>query len=213
MPLLLGGYELPPVDRRPLPQPALRVGMVQSNVVDYERLRRKGRLRSRARGARHPLRDDPRGVEQQHVDAVLWSETVYPTTFGHPKSEGGAELDREIRDFVTAAKVPLVFGTYDVDAAGEYNAAAFVEPATGMLGLYRKTDSFPFTEHVPAWLDGPTLRRWLPWAGTWRAGNGARVFPLRLADGREIPVLPMICLDDVDTGLAIDGRGSARRPS
>jgi apolipoprotein N-acyltransferase len=31
------------------------------------------------------------------------------------------------------------------------------------------------------------------------------VFPLRLSDGREIPVLPLICLDDVDTGLAIEG--------
>ena len=58
---------------------------------------------------------------------------------------------------------------------------------------------------MPAWLDGPTLRRWLPWTGTWRPGTGARVLPLRLADGREIPVLPLICLDDMDTGLAIDG--------
>ena len=40
-------------------------------------------------------------------DAVLWSETVYPTTFGQPKSEAGAELDREILDFVNAAGVPL----------------------------------------------------------------------------------------------------------
>jgi hypothetical protein len=31
------------------------------------------------------------------------------------------------------------------------------------------------------------------------------VLPLRLKDGREIPVLPMICLDDMDAGLAIEG--------
>jgi apolipoprotein N-acyltransferase len=64
---------------------------------------------------------------------------------------------------------------------------------------------FPLTEYVPAWLDGPLVRRMLPWTGDWRPGNGARVFPLRLADGREIPVLPLICLDDVDPGLAIHG--------
>ncbi|HJV64077.1 MAG TPA: nitrilase-related carbon-nitrogen hydrolase, partial [Albitalea sp.] len=144
-------------------------------------------------------------VERQHADAVLWSETVYPTTFGHPKSEAGAELDREILDIVNAAGVPFVFGTYDRDAAGEYNAAAFVAPGRDLLGFYRKTRPFPLTEYVPAWLDGPVLRRWLPWAGSWRAGSGARVFPLRLADGREIPVLALICLDDVDSGLAIDG--------
>jgi apolipoprotein N-acyltransferase len=71
--------------------------------------------------------------------------------------------------------------------------------------MYRKSRLFPFTEQVPPWLDGPTLRRWLPWVGNWQPGNGARVLPLQLADGREIPVLPLICLDDVDTDLAIQG--------
>jgi apolipoprotein N-acyltransferase len=98
-----------------------------------------------------------------------------------------------------------VFGTYDRDAGGEYNAAAFVEPGTGLLGFYRKARPFPLTEQVPTWLDGPMLRRWLPWAGTWKAGDGARVLPIRTADGREVPVLPLICRDDVDTRLAIDG--------
>jgi apolipoprotein N-acyltransferase len=184
----------------------LRVGMVQSNIVDYERLRRE-------MGAydvvRHVLDThyamSREAIARDSVDALLWSETVYPTTFGKAKSEAGAELDREILDFVTASGVPLVFGTYDLDASGEYNAAAFVEPSAGRLGVYRKTRLFLFTEYVPAWLDGPTLRGLLPWTGAWRPGDGARVFPLRTADGREIPVLPMICLDDVDTGLAIEG--------
>ena len=101
--------------------------------------------------------------------------------------------------------MPFVFGTYDIDGDGEYNAAAFVQPGSGLLGFYRKTRLFPFTEYVPAWLDGPALRRLLPWTGNWQPGNGARVFPLRLRDGREIPVQPLICLDDVDTGLALAG--------
>jgi apolipoprotein N-acyltransferase len=184
----------------------LRMGLVQTNIVDYDRLRRE----MGAYGVvRHVLDThyamSHEAVEQHGVDALLWSETVYPTTFGHPKSEAGAELDREIQHFISAAGVPLVFGTYDIDADGEYNAAGFLEPIPIPLTFYRKTRLFLLTEHVPAWLDGPTLRRALPWAGTWRSGDGARVFPLRLADGREIPVLPMICLDDVDTGLGIDG--------
>ena len=184
----------------------LRIALVQSDITDYERLREQ-------KGAAAVVREvlDTHfamtydAVEHQHADAVLWSETVYPTTFGHPKSEAGAELDRQIQSIVDAARVPFVFGTYDVDAAGEYNAAAFVEPGKGLLGFYRKTRLFPLTEAVPEWIDGPLLRRWLPWAGTWQPGNGARVFPLRLADGREIPVLPLICRDDVDPQLTIDG--------
>ena len=189
----------------PAPQaPTLRIGLIQSNITDYERLRRE-------RGAGEVVRDvlnthfamSYDAIERQGADTVLWSETVYPTTFGRPKSEAGAELDREILETVDAARVPFVFGTYDRDDAGEYNAAAFVMPGTGLIGHYRKTRLFPYSEFLPAPLEG--LRRWLPGAGHWQAGNGARVFPLRLADGRELPVLPLICLDDTDTDLAIQG--------
>ena len=207
LPLLLAGYGLAVL--APAPAPAgkpLRVALVQSNIADYEQLRRDKGTGAAVRevlDAHYAMSYD--AVERQHADAVLWSETVYPTTFGNPKSEAGAELDREILDFVDAAGVPFVFGTYERDAAGEYNAAAFVAPGTGLLGFYRKTRVFPLTEAVPAWLDGPVLRRRLPWTGSWLPGSGARVFPLRLADGREIPALPLICLDDMDAGLAIDG--------
>jgi apolipoprotein N-acyltransferase len=215
VPLLLAGYGTAALSRlaaaessasaSPQHQP-LRMGLVQSNLTDYARLRREQGTHAAVRevlDVHFAMSYD--AVERQRVDAVLWSETVYPTTFGQPKSEAGAEFDREILATVDAAGVPFVFGTYDRDAAGEYNAAAFVAPGVGTLGFYRKTRTFPLTEHVPDWLDGPLLRRWLPWAGTWRPGSGARVFPLRLADGREVPVLPLICLDDVDAALAVDG--------
>lgn len=133
-------------------------------------------------------------VERQLVDAVLWSETAYPTTFGHPKSQAGADFDREMLGIMQSAGVPFVFGTYDQDDAGEYNAAAFVTPGAGLLGMYRKTRPFPLTEYVPPWLNSAMLKQWLPWTGSWLPGNGARVFPLRLADGREFVVAPLICL-------------------
>ncbi|MEO5961913.1 MAG: apolipoprotein N-acyltransferase [Thermomonas sp.] len=184
----------------------LRIGMVQSNLYDYERLRREMGAYDVVRhvlDTHYALSRD--AVDQHDVDALLWSETVYPTTFGHPKSEDGAAFDREIRDFVASTGTPLVFGTYDLDDQGEYNAAAFLDPDGELLGFYRKSKLFPLTEYVPRWLDGPVLRRVLPWAGSWQPGDGARVFPLRMRDGREVPVLPLICRDDVDTTLALDG--------
>ncbi|WP_457445937.1 apolipoprotein N-acyltransferase [Roseateles sp. P5_E4] len=206
-PLLLAGYGLFALqpEQTSAAKP-LRMGLVQSNITDYERLRRD-------KGAAAVVREvldthfamSYDAVERQHVDAALWSETVYPTSFGQPKSQAGAELDAEIRAIIDAAGVPFVFGTYDRDADGEYNAAAFVLPRSGLAGMYRKTRLFSFTEYLPAWLDNATVRGWLPGAGSWRPGSGARIFPLRLADGREIPVLPLICLDDTDSGLAIAG--------
>ncbi|MBL8019088.1 MAG: apolipoprotein N-acyltransferase [Leptospirales bacterium] len=190
---------------RPSGQP-LRIALIQSNLTHYEQQREE-------KGAYEFVREvldthfamTHEAVTKQQADAVLWSETAYPTTFGHPKSEAGRELDNEIQRFVNSAGIPFVIGTYDLDAEGEYNAAAFIEPQSGLLGFYRKTRLFPMTEYVPAWLDGPFFRRWFPWTGTWKPGSGARVFPLRLADGREIPVLASICLDDVDTNLTVQG--------
>lgn len=186
--------------------PTLRVAMVQANITDYERLRKQigayGVVR-RVLDTHYALSWS--AIRDHQADVLLWSETVYPTTFGHPRSEDGAALDREIQGFVDAAGVPLVFGTYDRDGQSEYNAAAFLEPGKGLLGFYRKTHPFPLTEHVPRWLDGPRLRGWLPWTGTWSPGDGARVLPLRSADGREVNVVPLICLDDVHSDLAIDG--------
>jgi apolipoprotein N-acyltransferase len=190
----------------PMTEATLRVGIVQSNLYDYERMRRE----LGAYAVVRTVLDTHYGMSQEaidrhRVDALLWSETVYPTTFAHPKSADGAMLDNEIFRFVDTVRVPLVFGTYDLDESGEYNAAAVVEPGKGLLGFYRKTNPFPLTEYVPAWLEGPWFRRLMPWTGGWRAGDGARVFSLQLADGREVPAMPMICLDDVDGDLAIEG--------
>ena len=206
----MAGYGLARLPALQAPPPAgvptLRVAMVQASLIDYERMRQEigtyGVVRT-VLDTHYALSQS--AVRDHGADVLLWSETVYPTTFAHPRSEDGAALDREIQGFVDTMGVPLVFGTYDLDEGGEYNAAAFVEPQRGLLGFYRKTYPFPLAEHVPRWLDGPALRRWLPWTGAWQAGHGARVMPLRSADGRELNVLPLICLDDVHPGLAIDG--------
>ncbi|MBK8286055.1 MAG: apolipoprotein N-acyltransferase [Ahniella sp.] len=188
------------------PVASVRVGLIQANLTDLERKREE-------QGAYAVIRNildthymmSAHAVRDQGADVVLWSETIYPTTFGTPKSEDGAALDQSLTELGKALGVPLVFGTYDRDDAGEYNSAAFLDPERGLLGHYRKTYPFPLTESVPGWLDGPVLRRWLPWVGSWSPGSGARVFPLRTTDGREVNVVPLICLDDVQPQLAIDG--------
>jgi apolipoprotein N-acyltransferase len=147
-----------------------------------------------------------------HADLglLVWPETVYPTTFGKPKSEAGAAFDQEIVDFVARARVPLMFGAYDTDGKAEYNAAFFLAPDAGgarPFAIYRKTRLFPLTERVPAFLDSPRLRRMLPWLGTWSAGGGARVIPVTTPGGASIHVAPLICYDVLDPAIA---RAAAR---
>jgi apolipoprotein N-acyltransferase len=57
---------------------------------------------------------------------------------------------------------------------------------------------------VPAWLDGPALRRRLPWLGSWQPGTGAAVMEIGVPGGRRVRLAPLICYD------AVDPRNAAR---
>ncbi len=137
---------------------------------------------------------------------MIWPETVYPTTFGAPQSEEGAELDARIVSAVDRWKVPLVFGAYEREEGAEFNAAVFLSPGQ-QPAFYRKAHLFPLTEHVPAALDGARFRGWFPWTGTWTAGNGPRALSLTPASGAPLRVAPLICYDVVHS----DGVAAAAR--
>jgi apolipoprotein N-acyltransferase len=188
-------------------EPLLSAGIVQADISRYGELARERGTYDAAReilDAHFALSE--RAFSQGGVDLLVWPETVYPTTFGTPRTPEGASLDRAIAGFVASSQVPLVFGAYDVDAQGEFNAAVFLEPAADgrfEFETYRKAWLFPLTERVPRLLDRASVRAWLPWLGTWRPGAGPQVTPLRLADGRQLRVAPLICYDATTPGLAI----------
>jgi apolipoprotein N-acyltransferase len=188
----------------------VRAGIVQADISHYEQLAAEVGTYEAVRlilDSYFELSAALRaGGAEAPVDLLVWPETVYPTTFGAPKSADGAAFDRAIAGFVDRAGVPLVFGSYDVERGDEFNAAMLLEPsAAGRLSFdaYRKASLFPLTERVPALLESPLVRRWLPWLGTWKPGTGAQVLPLRLRDGRVLRIAPMICYDAVDPRLAI----------
>jgi apolipoprotein N-acyltransferase len=188
----------------------IRVALVQADISDYDRMRAeigsyetvRRVLDAHYELSRRALRSTPA------LDLLVWPETVYPTSFGKPKSEQGADFDREIADFVAASGVPLIFGTYDSDGSGEYNAAAFLEPrpeARSDFQSYRKTMLFPLTERVPAVLESGVLRGALPWLGTWKPGSGPKVVPVTLPrTGRKLRIAPLICFDAIAPPLALE---------
>lgn len=186
--------------------PSMRVGMVQTSLVDYES--RRHQLGSYA--VVREILDRHFALSQAAIthhgaEALVWSETVYPSPFGFPRSADAAAFDHELKSFIDALGVPLIFGSYELDALGEYNAAVLLDQRRELTTRYRKTRLFPFTERIPPWLDFAWVRAALPWTGRWLPGNGVRVLPLSTPDGRELNVVPLICLDDVDPQLAVDG--------
>lgn len=191
--------------------PTVTVAAIQANLGDYRAMAaERGTY-----GAVREVLDAHEALTEQALRAgaqlVVWPETVYPTTFGAPKSPDGAELDREIARFVEDRGFSLVFGAYDVDAEREYNAAILLErDDAGRTGFdaYRKSRLFPLTERVPALLDNDLVRGLLPWLGTWRPGESARVLDVRGPDvggARGLRVAPLICYDAVDPALARRG--------
>jgi apolipoprotein N-acyltransferase len=192
------------------PGAGLSVGVVQANLSHYDDVRAAvGSYEAVRRILDTHFALSTALLRREHPDLLVWPETVYPTTFGSPKSEDGRVFDGEIASFVAAGGVPLIFGSYDREGADEFNAAVVLEPRRGgdaalTFDTYRKAAPFPLTERVPAMLDSELLRGWFPWLGTWTAGAGAKVIPLALADGRRVRVAPLICYDALAPALVRD---------
>ncbi len=186
--------------------PALTVAAIQANLGDYRAMAAERGTYGAVRevlDAHYALTDEALRAGAQ---LVVWPETVYPTTFGAPKSADGAELDREIARFAGERGVPLVFGAYDVDGEREYNAGILLErDASGApsFDAYRKARLFPLTERVPGLLDNDVVRGLLPWLGTWLPGTSANVLDVApQANAGGVRIAPLICYDAVDPGLA-----------
>jgi apolipoprotein N-acyltransferase len=184
--------------------PHIAAGIVQADIARYGELARDlGRFDAVAKILEAHFALSHEALAGDALDLLVWPETVYPTTFGAPKSEDGAAFDRAIGAFVTQSGVALLFGAYDAEGGREYNAAVLLESDGServRFATYRKTALFPLTERVPEWLDGPRVRALLPWLGTWTPpAGGERTLALA---SRSVRVAPLICYDALDPALA-----------
>ena len=195
-----GAMRLHQIDAAPREQSALSVGVVQAAITAYDKL-----------AAEQGTYETVRQILDAHValsdalsrggplDLLVWPETVYPTTFGAPKSEEGAEFDAEIAAVAKRAGVPLVFGAFERSGGGEHNAAFFLDPG-GRVQTYQKSLLFPLTEHVPAWLESPALHALLPWTGRWVPGPGPRAVAVQTGRAGTVRFAPLICYEAVHVG-------------
>ncbi|MFY2558834.1 apolipoprotein N-acyltransferase [Corallococcus terminator] len=205
-----GSFRFSQYREGPSRQTSLVVGAVQANITNYEKLKAEHGAYEVVRmilDTHYALSDAL--LREAPVDVLIWPETVYPTPFGAPKSEAGAELDAEISAYVAARNVKLIFGSYDVEGGQEFNAAMFLSPGekegeAPTREVYRKSKLFPLTEWVPALIDSPSLREWLPWTGRWTPGPGPRTVRLQRHRERPLIVAPLICYDTLFPSYVAD---------
>jgi apolipoprotein N-acyltransferase len=183
------------------------VAIVQGNIAHYDRLKDEvGTFEAVRQILDVHFALSAEALQRNRPDLLIWPETVYPTTFGAPKSADGADFDRAIAGFVAQAGVPLVFGAYAAEGTKEFNAAVLLEPTTDgrvVADAYRKGRLFPFTEYLPWPLDSDRVRRWMPWAGAWTPGRGPQVLAADLAGGRRARIAPLICYDALDPDFVV----------
>ncbi len=202
-----GAFRYQQVSAMTLSGPGLTVGVVQASITNYGKLAADMGTYDALRmilDTHYQLSDEL--MKDTKPDLIVWPETVYPTTFGSPKSEAGAEFDQDLSQFVGERQMPLIFGAYDLEQDREFNAAMFLGPVGPPeerrlgLGVYRKARLFPLTEKVPEWMDKPWVRGLLPWLGTWKEGPGPQLMDFPLRGGRVLKVAPLICYEDIFPG-------------
>jgi apolipoprotein N-acyltransferase len=206
-----GAWRHRAVEARLAAAPTFTAGVVQANITRYDKLAAvHGRFETVQRILREHFELSAQLLSGGALEVLIWPETVYPTTYGTPRSEEGAAFDRAIDALTLQTGVPLVFGAYEREPGGgdtEYNSAFFLDAAGGATRRqsYRKTLLFPLTEYVPPWMDSDWLRSALPWTGRWTRGPGPAVVRFRLASGREVTAAPLICYEVTSPGYVIAG--------
>lgn len=144
-----------------------------------------------------------RAVAAGKPDVVIWPETAIPVTPRDPAFE-------PIRTLVRELDVPLVFGAYDFQTTERgiwliYNTLYWMDAQGRIRAHYYKHNLLPLGEHVPFSERFPILLDWIPDAGEFSPGPGAKALDV---DG--LRFTPLICYEIlfpryVRRGVALGG--------
>jgi apolipoprotein N-acyltransferase len=140
---------------------ALRVGLIQGNVAQEDKLNRTPQTDRRIFTSYLAMTRD---AVRRGAEYVIWPESSTPFTFGHD-----AVGEAALRDLAREVGVPILFGSDQIVAEPElrqYNAAFLLGPDGETEAVYRKIHLVPFGEFFPLqeWLTfaAPLVRRFLP---------------------------------------------------
>lgn len=142
--------------------PALRVGIVQANLGIMEKA-----AQAVVTHRRH-LEQTRELLADGALDLVVWPETAYVRGLRRPLPISG----QLVREDIT---VPLLFGAssvYEEEGRRRSANAAFLVGADGMIrDAYDKNLLIPLAEYVPLAGLLPSLERWFPHVGEFRASS------------------------------------------
>jgi apolipoprotein N-acyltransferase len=171
---------------------SLRVGLVQHNMDELEKLTYFGGPAMGLTEILERLKSSTRALASQKPDLILWPETAYPLLFPTEGSnragiitQGYANL---VKDLTAEVQVPLLFGGYENVNSFDHNSAIFLNERGQWTESYRKNVLLVFGEYMPLadWI--PALKKINPQLGDFGRGAGPIPMKLRLASLQQGPL-------------------------
>jgi apolipoprotein N-acyltransferase len=188
------------------PPASFRAALIQANVGNFAKVAsEKGDLEAVTTVLTSYGRlSDQQATSQSPPDVLIWPETAYPLAYGAGRSSVDESMDAELRMYVKARNIPLLFGGYHVVEGREYNSALIVDP-TGELGVYHKYILLPFGEYLPLVGDWDWVREKFPRVAQFGVGGTPRVIDIPLTSGVTVKAAPIICYEALFAEHAIAG--------
>jgi len=130
------------------------------------------------------------------LDAIVWPETSYPSTFRTPLTSDELAQDQGVEKFTRSRRIHLLFGGYDRFQNKDHNAFFYLspDPNPGVAGLgdlqtYRKNILLLFGEYIPFSDQIKFLRDAFPQVGNFGRGPGPKVLSIQRRHAGLPPVL------------------------
>lgn len=197
-----------------------QIAAIQGNIGDFEKVAAK----AGAAGAAQQVLDTHMRLTDQAlalnpaIDAVVWPETTYPSTFRKPWGSVDRGLDRQLELFVHARQVPLLFGGYDTVDGKDFNSLFALVPGSlgpknpktnetapsNALQVYHKHVLLPFGEYIPGFGETSVFKKWFPNMGFFGRGAGAQVLEIPLKGGSTLKFSPLICYEALVSDYSLD---------
>jgi apolipoprotein N-acyltransferase len=198
-----GALRLHQVEVRRAAAPKVKTGLVQANVGILEKW--DPHEFTRLLDTHQRLSAELVG---QGAELIVWPESSYPYPLprGRFLHDYPAGHPRQVRRGVDAS---VLYGAVTVTVGPPqrskdrypYNTAFMMDASGNVTATYDKVFLMLFGEYIPYYDTIPWFTKIFPEASNFNRGDTPASFPLRLRDGREFKLGPLICYEDILPGF------------
>jgi apolipoprotein N-acyltransferase len=183
------------------PTETLRVGLIQHNMEDVEKLALStGSFKAIEKVISHLVdKTEEMAKSSPKPDLIIWPETAYPILFPTSRAVSGMVANgyaNLVKEAVASGGVPLLFGGYESHGDYDFNSAILLDSKGQFATAYRKNVLLVFGEYFPGDQWFPSLKNINPIMGNFGRGPGPVPLPFE-HQGKALPLGVNICYEAI----------------